>query len=297
MSSANNHQNYQEDFLKIRPRLFALAYKMTKSVVDAEDIIQETYLAIGSMKAGSIRKPDAYLVKVVTNRCLQILDQRKTTSYPGPDLPEPLEDGFLPEAIGQDLSYGLLLLLKRLKPAERAVFILRESFDFEYDLIAGILETSPDNCRQILHRAKDRLRQMAQPSPTSVDQLREIMQLFLAAATSGDPSPLIARLREDVIVYSDGGGKRLAALNPIRGSRAAANFMMGIYNKGSEDVSLSVAQINGETAVVLHDINTGLPESVLFFEFDEAKLSAIYMVRNPDKLKGVQNKDPLGPIL
>jgi RNA polymerase sigma-70 factor (ECF subfamily) len=160
MTSANQNANYQDDFLRMRPRLFALAYKMTKSVVDAEDIIQETFLAIGSLKPGTIKTPEAYLVRVVTNRCLSVLDQRKATYYPGPDLPEPLEDGFVPEATGQDLSYGLLLLLKRLKPAERAVFLLRESFDFEYDLIAEIVETSPDNCRQMLHRAKDKLRQL-----------------------------------------------------------------------------------------------------------------------------------------
>ena len=95
---------YQDDFLRMRPRLFALAYKMTKSVVDAEDIVQETFLAMGSVKAGTIREPEAYFVRAVTNRCLKVLDQRRAMIYPGPDLPEPLEDGFRPEAVDADLS-------------------------------------------------------------------------------------------------------------------------------------------------------------------------------------------------
>src|ERR1700744_2047148 len=102
----------------MQPKLFGLAYKMTKSVVDAEDIVQETFLAMNTVKAGSIRDPEAYLIRAVTNRCLNVLERRKATTYPGPDLPEPLEDGFRPEAVDPDLSYGLLLLLQQLKPAE-----------------------------------------------------------------------------------------------------------------------------------------------------------------------------------
>ena len=282
--------NYQHDFLRMRSRLFALAYKMTKSVVDAEDIVQETFLAMGSVKAGSIREPEAYFVRAVTNRCLKVLDQRKGTIYPGPDLPEPLEDGYRPEAVDMDLSYGLLLLLQRLKPAERAVFILRESFGLEYGAIAEIVDSNPDNCRQMLHRAKEKLDQAAPVSRTSEDRLVEIMQVFLAAVNSGDSSSLIARLREDVTVYADGGGKRPAALQPLKGPIAVLKYMMGIYTKWSEGVSLSITRVNGEAAVVLHDRSTGLPDSVTFFNFEEAGLTAIYTVRNPDKLKGVQNK-------
>jgi RNA polymerase sigma-70 factor (ECF subfamily) len=274
----------------MRSRLFALAYKMTKSVVDAEDIVQETFLAMDSVKAGSIRAPDAYFVRAVTNRCLKILDQRKSTIYPGPDLPEPLEDGFRPEAVDADLSYGLLLLLQRLKPAERAVFILRESFGLRYGAIAEIVDSNPDNCRQMLHRAKDKLQQAAPVSRTSEERLGEIMEVFLAAAGSGDSSSLIARLREDVTVYSDGGGKRPAALHPVTGQMAVLKYMMGIYNKWSEGFSLSVARVNGDAAIVLHDRNSGLPDSVTFFNFEETKLAAIYTIRNPDKLKGVQNR-------
>jgi RNA polymerase sigma-70 factor (ECF subfamily) len=281
---------YQDDFLKMRSRLFALAYKMTKSVVDAEDIVQETFLAMDSVKAGSIREPDAYFVRAVTNRCLKILDHRKSTIYPGPDLPEPLEDGFRPEAVDADLSYGLLLLLQRLKPAERAVFILRESFGLEYGAIAGIVDSNPDNCRQMLHRSKEKLHQAAPVSRTSEDRLGEIMQVFLAAVRSGDSSSLIARLREDVTVYSDGGGKRPAALHPVTGPMAVLKYMMGIYNKWSEGFSLSVARVNGDAAIVLHDRSSGLPDSVTFFNFEETKLATIYTIRNPDKLKGLQNR-------
>jgi RNA polymerase sigma-70 factor, ECF subfamily len=284
------HFNYQHDFLRMASRLFALAYKMTKSVVDAEDIVQEAFLAVGTVKAGSIKEPEAYFVRVVTNRCLKVLDQRKATIYPGPDLPEPLEEGHRPEAVDVDLSYGLLLLLQRLKPKERAVFILRESFDLEYEAIAEIVDLSADNCRQTLHRAKEKLSRAAPVSHTSENRLVEIMQAFLAAVTSGDSSSLVARLREDITVYSDGGGKRLAALQPVRGRTAVLRFLMGLYNKWSEGVSFSVARVNGEAAVVMYDRDAGLLNSVMFFHFEEGGLAAIYMVRNPDKLKGVRNR-------
>jgi RNA polymerase sigma-70 factor (ECF subfamily) len=281
---------YRDDFLRMRSRLFALAYKMTKSVVDAEDIVQETFLAMSSVQAGTIREPEAYFIRAVTNRCLKVLDQRGATIYPGPDLPEPLEDGFRPEAVDPDLSYGLLLLLQYLKPAERAVFILRESFGLEYGAIAGIVGSNPDNCRQMLHRAKEKLNQARPVGRTSEERLAEIMQVFLAAAASGDSSSLIARLREDVTVYSDGGGKRPAALHPVTGPMAVFKYMMGIYNKWSEGFSLSVVRVNGEPAIVLHHRSSGLPDSVTFFNFEGTGLAAIYTIRNPDKLRGVQSK-------
>jgi RNA polymerase sigma-70 factor, ECF subfamily len=283
--------NYQHDFLRMESRLFGLAYKMTKSVVDAEDIVHEAFLAVGAVKSGSIKDPEAYFVRVVTNRCLKVLDQRKATIYPGPDLTEQLEDGCGPEAVEADLSYGLLLLFQRLKPTERAVFILRESFGFEYEAIAEIVDSSMDNCRQMLHRARERLSQTLPVIRTSENQLVEIMQAFLAATTSGDSSSLVARLREDITVYTDGGGKRLAALQPVKGRMAVIRFLMGIYSKGSEGGSFSVARVNGEAAIVMHDRDVGLPNSVIFFQFEEGQLKAIYMVRNPDKLKRVRNSE------
>jgi RNA polymerase sigma-70 factor, ECF subfamily len=285
-----NFLNYQHDFLRMRPRLFALAYKMTKSVVDAEDIVQESFVAITSVKEGSIREPEAYFVRVVTTRCLKVLDQRKGTLYPGPDLPEPLDDAYLPEAVDEDLSYGLLLLLQRLKPAERAVFILRESFGMEYGAIAEMMESSPDNCRQMLHRAKQKLGQAAPATRTSKVRLVEMMQVFLAAANSGDSSSLITWLQEDVTIYSDGGGKRPAALHPVVGQTAVLKYMIGIYTKFSIGLSLSIEQINGDAAVVLRDRKAGLTDSVTFFSFDQGRLAAIYTIRNPDKLKSLQNR-------
>ena len=282
--------NYQDDFLEIRSRLFSLAYKMTKSVVDAEDIVQETFLAVTSVKAGSVRDPAAYFARVVIHRCFKVLDQRKLTAYPGPDLPEPLQEDRPAEWSAGDLSYGILLMLQRLKPMERAVFILRESLEFDYGIIAKILSVKADHCRQLLHRAKDKLHQSAPVSRTSQDQLAELMAVFLAAVSSGDSSPLIARLREDVTIYADGGGKRLAALKPVVGPMAVLKFMMGIYNKGAEGVSFLIARVNGEAAVLLHDLTTGLPETVMFFNIEETRLATIYMVRNPDKLKGIAKK-------
>ena len=117
-----------------------------------------------------------------------------------------------------------------------------------------------------------------------------MMQIFLAAATSGDSSSLIARLREDVTVYSDGGGKRPAALHPVTGPMAVLKYMMGVYNKWSEGFSLSVVRVNGESTIVLHDRSSGLPDSVTFFNFEATGLAAIYTIRNPDKLKGIQSR-------
>jgi RNA polymerase sigma-70 factor (ECF subfamily) len=142
----------------------------------------------------------------------------------------------------------------------------------------------------MLHRAKGKLNQAGPVRHTSDERLAQIMQVFLAAATSGDSGSLIARLRADVTVYSDGGGKRPAALHPVTGPMAVLKYMMGIYNKWSEGFFLSVVRVNCEPAIVLHDRNSGLPDSVTFFNFEETGLAAIYTIRNPDKLKGVQSR-------
>jgi RNA polymerase sigma-70 factor (ECF subfamily) len=274
----------------MRSRLFALAYKMTQSVVDAEDIVQEVFLTIGSMKAGSISNPEAYFVRAVTNRCLKLLGQRKVTIYPGPDLPEPMEDDWRSDAREEDLSYGLLLLLQRLKPLERAVFILRESLGLDYSEIAQILSSKPVNCRQILHRSKEKLRQHSPVNRTSEDTLVELMGAFLLAVTLGDSSSLIARLRDDVTLYADGGGNRPSALQPLTGPISVLKYLTGIYNKWLEGISFSVARLNGEAAVVLYVRDTGLPDSVMLFSFSETRVAAIYIIRNLDKLKGVKNR-------
>lgn len=274
----------------MRSRLFALAYKMTQSVVEAEDIVQDVFLTIGSMKAGSISNPEAYFVRVVTNRCLKLLGERKDTIYPGTDLPEPMEDDWRSDAREEDLSYGLLLLLQRLKPLERAVFILRESLGLDYSEIAQILSSNPVSCRQILHRSKEKLRQHSPVNRTAEDDLVELMGAFLLAVTLGDFSSLIARLRDDVTLYGDGGGKRPSALQPLTGPIPVLKYLTGIYNKWLEGISYSVARLNGEAAVVLYARDTGLPDSVMLFSLCETRVAAIYIIRNLDKLKGVKNR-------
>ena len=160
----------------------------------------------------------------------------------------------------------------------------------KYDRIAEIMSSKPGNCRQILHRAKEKLCQAAPFRCTSEDGLAEFMDIFLTAVTSGDHSLLIARLREDVILYTDGGGQRPAALKPVIGAIPVLKYMIGIYNKWSDEVFFAAMKVNGESAVVLHHRHNGLPDSVTFLNFDGISLAAVFIIRNPDKLKGILNR-------
>lgn len=273
-----------EPFENYRPKLFAVAYKMTKSVADAEDVVQDIFLRYASGAGGDIRNPEAYWVKAVMNRCLDLLEKKKHVIYPGIDLPEPLFAQRFDDAGGYDVSYALLVLLQKLNPVERAVFILRETLDYGYDEIAGILDLTEANCRQLLHRAKEKMSTGKVRNLPTAEERAALVKAFISG-TEGDVDQLLAYLKEDIGIYSDGGGKVSAARNPIFGREACAAFLTGIYKKFGDAFSMESAPLNGETGVLLRQKETGAVDTAMLMDLEDGKVISIYIVRNPDKLK------------
>ncbi|GGB02112.1 sigma-70 family RNA polymerase sigma factor [Puia dinghuensis] len=285
----------REAFLAIRPRLFALAYRMTKSVVDAEDIVHDVFLAAEDLPADTVREPEAYLVRIATNRCLAVIKAKEKDVYPGPDLPEPLVLDRIPGLETMDLSYGLLVLLQRLSAMERAVFVLRETMGYSYSQIADCLSINSEHCRQLQHRAKLALSSSTRIERTSPEQLQQFLAAFVRAASSGEISELLDRLHEDIVIQADGGGKRPAALKPITGKRNCVAYLTGLYQKWSAELTPHFIEINGEAGLVLRDAVSGEPYAIMLFHLRDHHLADIYMVHNPNKMSGVQKVGEQAP--
>ena len=287
--------NSAETFGPNRPLLFAIAYRMLGSVMDAEDMVQETFLRWQS--AVNVRSPKSYLSTIVTRLCIDHLRSARVQrdEYVGPWLPEPLfteETPDLDEKLTQadSLSMAFLVILESLQPAERAAFLLREVFDYEYAEIATIVDKSEANCRQMVHRARRHVRDRRPRFDAPPEQVLRLTEQFMQASTSGDMSGLLRLLSEEVTLLSDGGGKTVAALNPILGQDNVARFLVGIAGQAPDDFEYRFAQINGRPGVV--NYVDGRPQSVATLEIVDGEISSIYIIVNPDKLQRVP---PLRP--
>jgi RNA polymerase sigma-70 factor, ECF subfamily len=274
-------------FHELRPALFSLAYRMLGTRADAEDVVQDAYLRWQSAGEDEIRSPKSYLTTVVARLSLDALKaaRRKRETYIGPWLPEPLVEppGTQPMELAESLSIAFLRLLESLSPAERVAFLLREVFDSEYAEIAATLDTTEANCRQMVTRARKRLRD-GQPR-FSVDRSRhqEALQQFLTACATGDLSQLAATLSEDVVFYSDGGGKVAAAVNPIAGQDRVARFLVGVARKGASALRAQFADVNGEAGALLFDGNR--LSAVLAIQLNEdGRIHGVFLIGNPEKL-------------
>jgi len=291
-------------FLDHRQLLLALAYRLLGSVHDAEDVLQDAYLRWDAQETESIENPAAFLTTVVTRLCLDRLRSAaaRRELYVGPWLPEPLPTGpgdapdggglgMDPEAaaaLRESASMGMLLLLERLNPAERAVFVLREAFDVPYPRIAEIIGYSVAACRQLHHRAGRRL--SAPPGRARASMRgnqdpardRRIVEGFLAAAEDGDVDRLAALLREDVVVLTDGGGKFSAARRPVVGGRKAARLYAHIFPRRFRGSHYTHTSYNHQPALL---VRRPTLDFVYVFDIDDNGLIAgVYMVGNPDKL-------------
>lgn len=242
-----------DPFHSYQPLLFAIAYRMLGSAMDAQDMVQETFLR-WSHATGEIDSPKAYLSAIVTRLCIDHLRrahvQRET--YIGPWLPEPLLASQPTDnvALDESLSLAFLVLLERLTPVERAVFLLREVFEFEYEAIARIVEKSEANCRQVVRRARQHLAERRPRFDTSPQEREQMTRLFAQSCATGDLSALLALLADDIVLYSDGGGKARAALNPILGPDKVARYMLGVLGKLPPDFAAAFATVNGQPAIV-----------------------------------------------
>lgn len=293
-----------------RPRLFGLAYRLLGSAVDAEDAVQDTYLRWSAADHSSIQSPGAWLAKVLTNLCLNRLTSARATreQYVGSWLPEPLLTA-MPEAGGgrreaavpavgmtsraddmpletverrDSISMAFLVLLERLSPAERAVFVLREAFSYGHREIAEVLELSEANCRQLYRRAQQRVGDRRRFEVTAQAR-RRIVERFLAAAATGDLAGLEQVLVADVTAWSDGGGRVSAARHPIQGAAKVARFVAGIARKfEGAPIDLTHAEVNGDVAVLASADGVLLAAFVL--ETDGERILALRSILNPDKL-------------
>ena len=280
-----------EEFEAQRPRLFGLAYRLLGSAMDAEDVVQDAYLRWQGADAPSIAAPQAWLAKVVTNLSLNRLASARARRerYAGPWLPEPVltEDGTLGplEDVTQreSVSLALLILLERLTPAERAVFVLREAFGYSHGETAQILELSEANCRQLQRRARDRLASQRPRFSPAPEQWRTLAGRFLAAARAGDLRSLERMLAEDVIAWTDGGGKVAAARRPVAGRARVARYLAGGIGKFGTGAQAVFAEVNGEPAIL--GVSGGTVVGVLVLEVSGGEISALRAVANPDKLR------------
>lgn len=273
------------NILSFRPYLFGIAYNMLAVVEEAEDIVQDVFEKWLSVKEA--REPKAYLARMVVNRSIDRLQAMKSEreSYKGYWLPEPyitFEQDELPT-----LEYGLLALLEQLSPTERAVFILRESFSEDYGTIAELTGLTSDNCRQLLHRAHEKLgRRTVQP----VDPVkrRALTEAFLYALNSRDMTILNQLLRNDIELLNDGGGKRAAALKPLFGLQKVLKFLDGIMSlpENQGDIfEYKPAYVNGAPCALIFRRQNGELDSMQYVEPEDSTIARLLYVRNPDKLK------------
>lgn len=279
MSSAHEH----------RPLLFGIAYRMLGRVTEAEDMVQETYLRFHKHPEGSIHLPKAWLTKTITRLCIDQLRsaRRQREEYVGTWLPEPIVGENSPEDLADTLGMAFILMLEKLSPVDRAVFLLREAFGHDYPAISEITGKSEPACRQIVSRAKEKLGHQPAKPPTATQEAERLVKEFLSAAQSGELSELLALLTDDAVLYSDGGGKVRAALLPIYGPDKISRMFIGMRRLRSEDIPPPrFIVINGSPGVVMHHADGSL--SVMTFAFEGNRVKAIYIVRNPDKLTGIR---------
>jgi RNA polymerase sigma-70 factor, ECF subfamily len=295
MSSSRLREN--DPIAPYRRRLLGLAYRMLGSRSDAEDVVQDAYLRF--IGVDDVRNREAFLVTVVTRLCLDRLKNAKAQReiYVGPWLPEPVfdSDGLSTEAateFADDLSFALLLALDRLSPQERAAFLLHDVFDIPFSEIAAMIGRSEPTCRQLATRARRAVRN-ERPPPAATDRHAHLLQAFLEAVGSGDLSRLTGLLREDAVAVTDGGGRKTAALNPIYGADKIARFFISVAGKAKgkgQDIRIEPAMINGSVGALLY-LDSELDHSISI-GIDGEKIAAIYLVRNPDKLRRAPGPAP-----
>jgi RNA polymerase sigma-70 factor (ECF subfamily) len=280
-----------EAFDEHRSLLFSIAYRMLGSVMDAEDVVQEAYLRWQGASGEEVRSPRSYLSAIVTRLSIDRLRSARAQRerYVGPWLPEPLstEPGPAEAATLDDtLSMAFLVLLESLSPVERAVFLLREVFGYGYDEISRIVGKSEANCRQISRRAREAVAARRPRFEASPEEEERLMGSFLRASLDGDMGGLLSLLSEDVTLYSDGGGKTRAALNPIHGSDRVARFLTGILRKLPPGFAVRRTPVNGRPGLVGYSAD-GSPQSVVTLDVAEGRIRAVRLVVNPEKLKNV----------
>jgi RNA polymerase sigma-70 factor (ECF subfamily) len=286
-----------EAFVAHRNLLFTVAYEMLGSASDAEDVLQETWLRWIKVDLDQVVDQRAYLVRITTRQALNRLRtmQRRKEAYVGPWLPEPLltaPDVADDVELAESVSMAMMLVLETLSPTERAVFVLREAFDIGYDEIAAAVDKSPAAVRQIAHRARQHVDARRPRQAVSPSQTRVALESFRRAFETGDLQGLLDVLAPEVVYMGDGGGVKHAAVRPVIGSDKVARLFAGMIGRaGTMVVALGPTVVNGSPALLVH--LDGEIDGVIAIHAEDARITGLYYVRNPEKLSRVASETPL----
>jgi RNA polymerase sigma-70 factor (ECF subfamily) len=277
------HEDAAGSFDPLRPKLMRVAYRMLGSVADAEDVVQEAFIRWMGADRSGVREPEAFLRRTVTRLCLDQLKsaQRQRETYVGPWLPDPVVE----EEQEDDVTLPLMLALERLSPLERAAFLLHDVFGLGFEEVGATIQRDPATCRQLAARARMHVRE-ARPR-FQVDNQRglELAEAFFTASRNGDMNALAAMLAADVSIHADGGGKRPAAIRPIVGFDAVMKvheYLADHFQKNRSKL-VRAGFVNGLPGFITLEADGELQTTAL--EIEEGKVAAIYVVRNPDKLR------------
>ena len=278
-------------FEEHRRHLFAVAYRMLGTVADAEDVVQDAFLRWREAR-DEVASPRAYLTTVVTRLCIDQLKSARAQreEYFGTWLPEPVitEGPLSADAaaeLADSLSVAFLVLLESLSPVERAAFLLREVFEYEYAEVGAILGKSEAACRQLVSRAREHVAARRPRYGASAERRAEITDRFMTACETGDMQGLLDILAEDITLFSDGGGKARAATRPVFGSDRVARFIFGILKKAPAGFGMRRTEINGEPGFVAS--LDGRPIAAMTLHVVDDRIEGVYIVNNPDKLTAV----------
>jgi len=281
-------------FEEHRRGLERLAYRMLGSLADADDVLQDAYLRWSRTDHSEVQSAQAYLNSIVTRLCIdqrRKVDARKE-SYIGPWLPEPLVEaptygGSVESA--EAISMAFLVVLESLSPVERAAYLLRRVFDYDYEQIAEVLDKSATNCRQLVSRAEERVHERRPRFEPDPDEAERITGQFLQACTTGDLDGLLGLLAADAVSYSDGGGKAFAAMVPIYGAEKIARMFIGLARKAAHDAKMRLVRVNGQPGILT--LYRGELGHVLTLDIVEGRIVNCYVFRNPDKLARMTKAD------
>jgi RNA polymerase sigma-70 factor (ECF subfamily) len=273
-------------FEEWRPLLFGIAYRMLGSGADAEDIVQEASIRWLRRRERSVDSVRAYLVTIVTRLGMDQLNsaRRQRVTYVGPWLPEPVVSDDTSSAEHADsLSLAFLVLLEELTPPERAAYLLHDIFGYPFDDVAQSMGRTPAGCRQLASRARQRIADRRQRFDADLVQGRALTRQFVTACGTGDLEGLLGLLADDVVVWTDGGGKVRAAMRPVTGSQRSSRFLLNVARK--QDGLPQETTLNGQPAMVF--IDQGRVVAALSLDILEARIVGVRVVSNPDKLAGL----------
>ncbi|MFF1273375.1 RNA polymerase sigma-70 factor [Streptomyces marokkonensis] len=282
-------------FEEHRPVLLGVAYRMLGRVADAEDVVQDAWLRWSGGDRSAVREPRGYLVRVTTRLAIDRLRQIKARgeTYVGPWLPEPYATDFGDTApdtaeqavLADSVSLAVLVVMESLSPLERAVFVLREAFGYPYADVAAMLDRGEPAVRQLAGRARKHVEERRPRYDVDPARRRDLTERFLAAAAGGDMAGLIELLAPDVRLVGDSGGKSRAPLRVLESADHVARFLVGVAGKGVPDAAVRFLELNGGPAVLV--LSGGRPDSVFQLDVADGRVQAVYVIRNPDKLRSL----------